>query len=145
MKIADTPRRFVYFTIGGAFSIASPLVLAIFGVSLPTYLISIMIGAVGTAFAFEGVMKVWSQESFPTLVRTTAQGAIISVARVMAALLAGLTPLILEVGTAPLYILLTVFNIVGLGCAWIVFRKRDRHDEFQTEREPDPELAAEGR
>jgi len=34
----------------------------------------------------------WSQESFTTLVRSTAQGTIISVARVMAAPLALVTP-----------------------------------------------------
>jgi inositol transporter-like SP family MFS transporter len=136
MRIADTPRRFLYFTIGGAFTIASPLTLAIFGVSLPTYLASIMIGAVGTAFAFEGIMKVWTQESFPTLVRTTAQGAIIAAARVSAALLAAVTPLLLRLGTTPLYILLTVFATVGIGAAWLVFRTRDRHNEFDVEAAP---------
>jgi len=137
MKIADTPRRFTFFTVGAAFSIASPLTLAILDVSVPTYIVSIMLGAIGTAFAFEGIMKVWAQESFPTLIRTTAQGAIIAVARVAAALLAGLTPLILELGTTPLYVLLTIFSVVGLGTAWWVFRTRDRHDEFDTESELD--------
>ena len=79
-------------------------------------------------------MKVWSQESFPTLLRTTAQGAIISVARVLAAMLAAVA-LILEIGTTPLYVMLTIFNIVGLGTAWLVFRTRDRHDEFRSEGE----------
>lgn len=66
----------------------STLVIALFGVNATTYIVSIVFTVVGTAFAFEGIMKVWAQKSFPTLLRATAQGIIIAVARFFAALVA---------------------------------------------------------
>jgi len=50
------------------------------------------------AFAFEAILKVWTQESFPTLLRSTAQGTIVSVARVLAAAIALVTPSLAAAG-----------------------------------------------
>ena len=80
-------------------------------------------------------MKVWTQRSFPTLLRTTAQGAIISVARFVAAIVAVFTPLLLASGPGMMYGILTALAFVGCAWAWIVFRTRDQHDEFADEAE----------
>lgn len=142
MKIADGPRRFLYFQIGAVLMIVSKLVIVVAGLSLVTYAVSALLAAVGGAFAFEGIMKVWTQESFPTLLRSTAQGAIISVGRFAAAGLAVVTPLILDAGVTTLYVLLTVFNVLGLACAWAVFRRRPVPHVFDEEAAPDPEAAS---
>lgn len=123
MKIADGPNRFRYFQIGALLMIASKLLVVIVGLDLVSYAVSALLAALGGAFAFEGIMKVWTQESFPTLLRSTAQGAIIAVGRFAAAGLAVITPLILESGVTLMYALLTLFNVLGLGCAWLVFRR----------------------
>ena len=68
-------------------------------------------------------MKVWAQESFPTLLRTTAQGVIISVARVLAAALATVTPLMMDSVPRTLFFMLAVLSFVGLAAAWLGFRK----------------------
>ncbi len=141
MKIADGPRRFVYFQIGAALMIVSKLLVVVVGLNLVSYAISALLAAVGGAFAFEGIMKVWTQESFPTLLRSTAQGAIIAVGRFAAAGLAVVTPLLLESGVTFMYTLLTLFNVLGLGCAWYVFRRR-RTQVFDEET-ADPAAAAE--
>ncbi|MEV6159865.1 MFS transporter [Nonomuraea sp. NPDC052129] len=142
MRIADKPVRFRYFTIGAVFQVLSPLTIAIFGVNVVTYLVSIVFTAVGTAFAFEGIMKVWAQRSFPTLLRTTAQGLIIAVARFAAALVAGVTPMLLAAGPSVLYGILAALGLAGCGWAWLVFRTRDAHDEFGSGTAPqDPTLA----
>ncbi len=135
MKVADSPKRFTYFTVGAILSVVALLVPAIFGISIATALIGGVIGAVGGTFAFEGIMKVWTQEQFPTLLRTTAQGAIISVARFFAAALATFTPLIVAYSPTVLYLFLSGATALGCGIAWIVFRTRDRHSEFDTEAE----------
>lgn len=137
MRIADKPVRFRYFTIAAIFQVASPAVIAIFGVSIPTYLISIVLQTVGTAFAFEGILRVWAQKSFPTLLRTTATGWIISIQRLLAAGLATITPLLLELGVGVLYGTLSVLALIGCGWAWIVFRTRDKDDAFATEAQLD--------
>lgn len=135
MKIADSPKRFTYFTVGGICSVTASLIPAVFGINLTTAVISGIIGLVGGTFAFEGIMKVWTQEQFPTLLRTTAQGTIIAVARFLAAGLATVTPLIVAYSPTVLYLSLAVCVAVGCGIAWVVFRSRDRHNEFKTETE----------
>lgn len=85
MRFVDTPKRMTFFYAGAACLVGSYLVYVIFGFSIATFIAFQIINNFGGAFAFEGIMKVWTQESFPTLLRTTAQGAIIFVARIVAA------------------------------------------------------------
>ena len=130
MRVADTPRRFGYFTFGGICGVLAPLTLAVLGVSIPSFTLSAVLGAIAIAFAFEAIMKVWTQESFPTLLRSTAQGAIISIARLAAALLAAVTPLLLAMGTAAFYFSLAAAELVGIATAWVVFRRRRGISQF---------------
>ncbi|MCC2591863.1 MFS transporter [Tessaracoccus sp. OS52] len=133
LKVADSRRRFSFFTFGAVLYVASLLVPAIFGFTVTTFLVSGFAGAIGMAFSFETIMKVWAQKSFPTLLRTTAQGTIIAVARFSAAILATFTPLILQAGVQVLYIFLASVSLVGMVVAWSVFRTYDRRNEFLVE------------
>ena len=137
MRIADKPVRFVYFVVGGVLMLVASALPAIFGITIPTVTVAGIIGMLGGAFAFEGMMKVWSQEQFPTLLRTTAQGAIIAVGRLTAAVFAAFTPTLLQAGTALFYGLLTALSAVGLVVAFLVFRGRDGRNEFDTEQARD--------
>ena len=109
--------------------------LAVFGVSVPTYVAALVLGSVGTVFAFEAVMKIWTQQSFPTLLRGTAQGAIIAAARVVAAGFAALTPLLLQVGTSLLYGVIAVAGAIGVTAAWVVFGRGTTESAFLHEQE----------
>jgi MFS transporter, SP family, inositol transporter len=140
MRIADQPRRFTYFTIGAVLYVAGLLVPVIFGFSVTTYIASGVLGAVGAGFAFETIMKVWAQESFPTLIRTTAQGTILAAARFVAAILASFTPMLLTSGPSAMYLFLAGVTAAGMTVAWFGFRKRDRHNEFDVEDELEPEF-----
>lgn len=139
MRIADKPSRFTYFTIGAVAFVLSPTVLAVFGISLPTYLISSFFSLIGSAFAFEGIMKVWTQESFPTLLRSTAQGTVLAIARFVAAIAAIFTPTIAAAGPSILYASLAVLTAIGASVAWVVFRSRDSRNEFDVEAAADVE------
>jgi inositol transporter-like SP family MFS transporter len=68
-------------------------------------------------------MKVWTQESFPTLLRTTAQGAIITTARIFAAWLALYTPRMMDSNPKVLFYLLAGISFVGLVIAWFGFKE----------------------
>ncbi|GAA1062329.1 MFS transporter [Agromyces bracchium] len=133
MRIVDTPRRLIYFGAGAIMGVLSPLTLAVFGVTPLTYMTALLLGAGALAFAADGIMKVWTQESFPTLLRSSAQGAIIAIARLVAAGAAVMTPLVLNVGTTLLYTILATAQSVGVVIAWSVFRDRRRLDIFTTE------------
>jgi inositol transporter-like SP family MFS transporter len=122
------------FYLGAACYILSTLIPTILGVSVTTLLLWQILGAIGGAFAFEAILKVWTQESFPTLLRSTAQGNIISVARVLAALLALVTPRLAAAGPQGLFAVLTVLIAIGMAAAIIGFRKGTRN-EFDIEGE----------
>lgn len=141
MRIADTPKRFKYFVFGAICWVVAQLVYAVFGVSLITGIISSLISLAGTAFAFESIMKVWTQEQFPPLLRGTAQGAIIAVARLFAAVLAVFTPLLLQLSANVFYLFLAIVIAAGCGIAWSAFRTRDQRSEIGDEALPD--IAAE--
>ncbi|MEU6665672.1 hypothetical protein [Streptomyces sp. NPDC046727] len=74
-----------YFAFDGTCLAGAYLIPPLFGFSLATLALSAAVNAIGRAFAFEGIMKTWAQESFPTLLRATAQGTVIAIARYLAA------------------------------------------------------------
>lgn len=137
MAVVDKRYRFAYFRVGAVLTVAAMLIPAIFGFTVLTYVLSIGLMSVGAAFAGEAIMKVWTQEQFPTLLRTTAQGAVISIARFVAAGGAAVAPIIVALGVQYLFVALAVVSAIGLAVAWIVFRKRDRINAFAEETKPD--------
>lgn len=138
MRIADTPKRFAYFKFGAVMMILQYLIPVVVGFSLPQLIVCNMLAGLGSAFAFEGIMKVWTQESFPTLLRTTAQGSIVAVARFLAAALATVTPLAINAGPRVLYAGLAVVCAIGLAFAYWGFKDQTRN-EFDVETQLDPE------
>ena len=132
MWVVDGKHRMTYFVFGAITLLLGYLTPAVLGFSLPTIIAMNLFMGVGGAFAFEGIMKVWTQESFPTLLRTTAQGAVIAVARVVAALLAFVTPALIAVSPQGLYAVLSGVVAIGLIVAWFAFRKAGE-SQFVTE------------
>jgi inositol transporter-like SP family MFS transporter len=142
MKIVDGRSRMVYFVIGAVALLLGYVTPAAFGFNVVTIVLMNLFMAFGGAFAFEGIMKVWTQESFPTLLRSSAQGTIIAVARVVAALLAFVTPALVAVSAQGLYWCLAVVVAIGLLVAWFAFR-RGRSNQFDHEQELDPDARTE--
>ncbi|WP_239451947.1 MFS transporter [Frondihabitans sp. PAMC 28766] len=131
MRVVDGRWRMPFYIIGAIAYILSYALPLVFGFSLSTLIAMQAFNAVGAAFAFEAIMKVWSQESFPTLLRSSVQGTIIAVARVAAAALALVTPLLLG---APIvmYALLTIVVAIGVVVGWLGFH-RARFNAFTIE------------
>ena len=123
MQISDTPKRFTFFQVGAVAIVLMFLVPVIFGFTILTVIISGLLGGVGLGFSFEAIMKLWTQESFPTLIRTTAQGSIIAIARVFAAWLAWYTPRMMDSNPKGLYFMLAGICFAGLAVAWFGFRE----------------------
>jgi len=142
MRIVDGKRRMTYFVFGAVVLLLGYLTPAVLGFSLPTIIAMNLFMGIGGAFAFEGIMKVWTQESFPTLLRTTAQGAVIAIARVVAALLAFVTPALIAVSPQGLYAVLSGVVAIGLVVAWFAFR-RAGESQFVTESLPTVVVEAE--
>jgi inositol transporter-like SP family MFS transporter len=143
MRIVDTRWRMLHFVIGGALLVAAYATPAVFGFSLATIVAVSVLSGVGNAFAFEGIMKVWTQESFPTMLRSTAQGAIVAVARVSAAVLATLTPAVFDASPRGMYGGLAVVVLIALVIAWSAFHgTRGRNEFLVEEQEAEPAEAS---
>ena len=129
MRFVDTDKRFTFFAVGAVLVTASYFLLAIAGFTLTTLVAALVMASLGNSVAFEGMMKIWTQESFPTTLRSTAQGTIVAFARVSAALLAAVTPALLQFSLRGTFIALGVLAAAGFLIGGLVFRK-PRTNEF---------------
>jgi len=133
LKVVTGSHRFAWFTAGAIMVVVGAFVPVVFGLTVPTYIVSLLLFSVGGAFAGDSIMKVWTQQSFPTLLRATAQGAIIAVARFGAAAFAFVVPLLIQIGAGFTYAVIGALMGMGAIVAWAAFRTRDSHDEIAAE------------
>lgn len=143
MRVVDTPRRMKFFAIGGVAMVAAALVPAVWGFSMTTLVINLALAVIGGSFAFESMLKVWAQESFPTMLRASAQGAIIAIARIVSAALAVITPALLLSHGREFYVALAAVSVVGLVVAWAYFSRQvstafDHEAQIETAMPPQP-------
>ena len=141
MSVADTRFRMAYFVIGSIAVVVFNLVPVVFGFSLPTLVVSVVGSTFAGAFCFETIMKVWTQESFPTLLRSTAQGTIYGVARFATAGFNVVTPALIILNPQAVYIVVSAIALVGFLVGWIGFR-RGTGTVFDTEDQTVPLTAA---
>ncbi len=123
MKIADTSQRMPYFIAGAIGVIASYVIQVIFGFNPITIIAALALITFAGAFCYETIMKVWAQESFPVLLRSTAQGLIYFLSRVAAAILAIFTPTLLGLNPQGLYAVLAAVAAVSMVIGYLGFHK----------------------
>lgn len=125
MRVVATRWRMTWFVAGAACTIVAMGVPLVVGPEHEWALnVMMFLWLVGTVFAGEGMMKIWTQESFPTLLRSSAQGAIIAIARFGSAGLALITPLVLANGPRALFGLLVGSCLVAVTLAFVVFSRQ---------------------
>lgn len=124
MRFVDTPWRRPVMVAGGLLQIFAFLVPVALGFTPAAYLFAFYASLAGNAFIGEALYKVRTQELFPTLVRSTAQGLTIFICRLVAALFALVTPAIAHSSPTGLMALLAGLNVVTLGLGlWMLSLK----------------------
>jgi inositol transporter-like SP family MFS transporter len=123
LVVVDLPSRMSWFLVGGVLAVAAQAIPVIFGVNLFTLATWQILQGIGGAFAGESMWKVWSQELFPTLLRSTAQGATTFFTRVMAAAAALGTPYLIQDGPSTLFVSLTLAVAFTTLLGWFYIRK----------------------
>jgi inositol transporter-like SP family MFS transporter len=123
LRVVDLPSRMGWFLVGGVIAIAAQAIPVLFGVKLGTLAAWQILQGIGGAFAGESMWKVWSQELFPTLLRSTAQGATTFFTRVLAAVAALGTPYLIQDGPATLFLTLTLAVAVTTALGWFYIRR----------------------
>lgn len=131
MRIVDRPSRRGWFFAGAILSTASFCVPLLFGFNFWSLASADVLFAIGISFAGESLYKVWTQELFPTLARSTAQGITMAFARYVAAAFALVTPaLAIEAPTTLYLILAAAMAASGLiGALWIPRLKQSSSDK----------------
>lgn len=121
MRVVDTRWRMPVFTAASAVSLAAFIIPAMLGVSTWTLAVMGVLYSIGGAIAGEPMYKVWSQELFPTLHRSSAQGITIAFTRVVAAAFALVTPQIISAGVQALFIFLVLTTLASclMGILWL--------------------------
>lgn len=123
MRIVDTKYRMRVFGICAIVATTAFLIPVALGFSVPTLAMSGILYTIGGAIAGEPMFKVWAQELFPTMLRSTAQGIGIAFTRLVAAGVALVTPLVLEAGPRVLYLFIAIVVAIGTGLGYFVIAK----------------------
>lgn len=133
MHFVDTPKRMPLFYMGAVLYLAGFLMFPIFGASTITYALTQLLYCIGAAFAFEGILKVWMQECFPTLLRTTANGTIVFVSRFSCAVVGFFTASFITMfGYQVAFWVLSAMCAIGFVAAIWAFHGK-RYNTFETE------------
>lgn len=123
LRTVDRPSRMNWFLVGGALAVAGQAVPLVFGVHVWSLAAWQILQGIGGAFAGESMWKVWSQELFPTLLRSTAQGITTFFTRVLAAIAALGTPYLIQGGPSLLFMTLTLAVLFTTVLGWLYIRK----------------------
>jgi len=141
MHFVDTPKRMPLFYMGAVLYLAGFLMFPLFGASAVTYALTQLLYCIGAAFAFEGILKVWMQECFPTLLRTTANGTIVFVSRFSCAIVGFFTAsFITAFGYQVAFWVLSIMCAIGFAAAIWAFHGK-RYNTFEDEDEEVPAKA----
>jgi len=136
MKFAGGRLRMPLFLIGGAVFVAGLMIPVVFGFSLVTLLGAWFIASIGQTSAGEPIARMWANESFPTMLRSTGQGFVFTFGRVMAAITSAIIPALIVISPSMVYIASAGAALLGVLVGWIGFRGGRITNEFDHEQEP---------
>src|SRR3712207_6551992 len=105
---SDRARR-IMWGVGAVMQVCAFLAFLVLPFTTPVILANIFLFGVGAALAGEPFYKTWSQEVFPTMLRTTAQGLTFGIARLCLGVWSFFVPVLAETGIRPVALILTIF------------------------------------
>lgn len=124
------------WAVGAVLQILAYGLLMVMPFSVPVIVANIVLFAAGGALAGEAFYKVFSQELFPTMLRSTAQGITFGVARLAVGLWSFFVPVLAQQGIGVLAALLTLFLAIsgGIGYFFMPNTSGKTLEQIQSER-----------
>jgi MFS transporter, SP family, inositol transporter len=116
---SDRARRTMW-AVGAVLNVVSVGQLLIFPLNTVTAIALVALFGIGAAIAGEPFYKTWSQELFPTMLRTTAQGLTFSVARLLLGIWSFFVPVLASLSIRPVALILMIFLLIS-GVVGFVF------------------------
>ncbi len=115
MKYSDGSYRArrTMWGIGAIVQVLAYALLMVLPFNIPVALANILLFSAGGALAGEAFYKVFSQELFPTMLRSTAQGFTFGAARVILGVWSFFVPVLATAGIFPVAALLTLFLFIS--------------------------------
>ena len=146
MRFGDGRYRRLMFGVGAVCQIFAFLIFVFYplegsqGFNIVASIANIILFGIGAAIAGEPHYKVWSQEVFPTMLRTTAQGITFAVARFCLGIWSFFVPIIAATGFANVALILVIFLSIS-GVVGFVFMPNTAGrslEELETENYGEP-------
>src|ERR687896_1092374 len=109
---SDRSRR-IMWGVGAVMNVLALAQLLILPFNTATAIALIALFGIGAALAGEPFYKTWSQELFPTMLRTTAQGLTFGVARLLLGIWSLFVPVLAELSIRPVALILTIFLTIS--------------------------------
>src|ERR687892_1369680 len=115
MRFSDTRYRRLIWAVGAVCQIFAFLLFVFYpldgpqGANIVASIANIILFGIGAAIAGEPHYKTWSQEVFPTMLRTTAQGLTFAVARLCLGIWSFFVPTIASAGFSNVALILVIF------------------------------------
>ncbi|SMQ71290.1 MFS transporter, SP family, inositol transporter [Plantibacter sp. VKM Ac-1784] len=141
MKYVDTRFRIPLLLIGGTVLVAGLLIPVVFGFSLVTLLAALLICSLGATSAGEPLARVWSNEAFPTMLRSTAQGFVFTFGRLLNAGVTALIPALIAFNPSVAYVASAAAAALGVLIGWVGFRKGRIANTFERDQLVAPDAA----
>jgi MFS transporter, SP family, inositol transporter len=116
---SDRSRR-IMWGVGAVMNVVALAQLLIFPFNTVTAIALISLFGIGAALAGEPFYKTWSQELFPTMLRTTAQGLTFGVARLLLGIWSFFVPVLASLSIRPVALILMIFLLIS-GVVGFVF------------------------
>jgi inositol transporter-like SP family MFS transporter len=132
---SDRSRK-IMWGVGAIMNVVAFAQLLIFPFNTVTAIVMIVLFGIGAAIAGEPFYKTWSQELFPTMLRTTAQGLTFSVARALLGIWSFFVPVLATLSIRPIALILMIFLLIS-GVVGFVFMPNTAGrslEEIETER-----------
>ncbi|HEX5851262.1 MAG TPA: MFS transporter [Rubrobacter sp.] len=136
---SDRARRTMW-AIGAVLNVASVAQLLIFPFNTVTAVMLVVLFGIGAGIAGEAFYKTWSQELFPTMLRTTAQGLTFSVARMLLGIWSFFVPVLASLSIRPVALILMIFLFISgvVGYLFMPSTTGKSLEEIESERSGDP-------
>ena len=143
-RYVDTRYRVWFVAIGLGSLIAGPLVAVAGRFSLPSLVGLVILNTIGATWAGDGIYRVWTQEIFPTEMRSTAQGFTYGLARLLMAAFSLVTPALIAHSATELMLVLSGLGVMGSIIGLTLIPRIPRHGRLDSPR-PQPAAAADVR
>lgn len=136
MRYSDKVNQRLLFATSAVIQVVGMSLLAIFPLTTPVAMAYLVLVWFGSGFGAQSFFQLWSAELFPTMIRSTAQGATFAVVRIGLGLWSFFVPLLTATGFKQLAWILTGFLVISglIGMIWAPRNEGKSLDQIQEER-----------